>query len=139
MKNKAPLTIIELSLMLLVFALAAAFCLRAFLWADRESKNIVARDHAVLQAQNAVELLKSCDGDLNLLVSTVGGTVENTSWTLCFDENWKATESDHIYALQVTLHPGSSELLGTASVEVYQGDLCLTSLPAAWQKEVPHA
>jgi len=139
MKNKAPLTIIELTVMLLVFALAAALCLRAFLWADRESKNIVKLDQAVMQAQTAAELLKSCQGNLDLLVAAAGGVATDTDWVLHYDGQWRPTTIDSTYELRITLHPDNSEFLGTASVNVYQDNQCLTSLLAAWQKEVPHA
>ena len=50
MKGKTPLTLLELTVMLLVFALAAALCLQAFVWADRSSAR-VAREHRDAQAE----------------------------------------------------------------------------------------
>ena len=48
MKSKAPLMLMEQMVMLLVFALAAALCLQAFVKADEISKQAEARDRAVL-------------------------------------------------------------------------------------------
>ena len=58
MKNKAPLTMIEQVIMLLVFTLAAALCLQAFTAANQSSKAYAARDRAATQAQSTAEALK---------------------------------------------------------------------------------
>lgn len=59
MKNRATLTLMELLLMVLVFALAAAVCLQLFAAAGRLSGEISRQDQAVLLAQNAAEALKA--------------------------------------------------------------------------------
>ena len=53
MRSKAPLAMIEQTVMVLVFALAAALCLQVFVWCDRQSRDSAARDQAVLCAQSA--------------------------------------------------------------------------------------
>ena len=58
MKSRASLQLIEQLIMVLVFALAAALCLRAFAEADSIAARTACRDEAVLTAQNAAELLK---------------------------------------------------------------------------------
>ena len=40
MRSKAPLALVEQTLMILVFALAAALCLQAFVRADRLSREV---------------------------------------------------------------------------------------------------
>lgn len=65
MKNKSLLTVIELTVMILFFALAAAVCVKGFVWADQRSMRNAVRDYAVLQAECAAELLKSSRGDLS--------------------------------------------------------------------------
>ena len=63
MTNKAPLALIEQTVMLLIFSVAAALCLQAFAWANRISCENAARDEAVLQAQNIlVSVLSSACG-----------------------------------------------------------------------------
>ena len=64
MRTKAPLVMLEQVVMLLVFALAAALCLRAFVQADSMSKTNAARDEAMVQVQQAAEVVKHCRGDL---------------------------------------------------------------------------
>ena len=59
MKNKTSLVLMELTVMVLIFALAAAGCLRCFAWAKLSSREITLRDQAAVLAANAAELLKS--------------------------------------------------------------------------------
>ena len=64
MKNKASLVLMELLVMVLIFALAAAACLRCFVWTFQTSQEIGQQDRAVLLAQNAAEALKARSGDI---------------------------------------------------------------------------
>lgn len=86
MKNKAPLTLMEQTVMLLIFALAAALCLRAFVWADGRSSYNAKRDEAVNRAECAGEVLKSCRGDLEEAAELYGGTAKDTLWQVEYDD-----------------------------------------------------
>lgn len=59
MKSRASLVLMEQLIMVLVFALAAALCLRSFAKAEEISARTARRDEAVWIAQNAAELLKA--------------------------------------------------------------------------------
>ena len=59
MKNKGSLALMEMLLMLFVFAQAAAWCLQVFIKADIISKQINERDRAVFVAQNIAEFIKA--------------------------------------------------------------------------------
>ena len=59
MRSKSPLTLIELIIMIAVFALAAALCLRAFVWADLKSADNQERDRAVILAASTAEEIKA--------------------------------------------------------------------------------
>ena len=63
MKSKAPLVLMEQMVMLLVFALASALCLQAFVKSGDLSQRSAARDRAAVEAQNAAETLRSQSGD----------------------------------------------------------------------------
>jgi len=65
MKNKASLVLMELLVMVLIFALAAAACLRCFLWAAETSRETARQDRAVVLAQNAAEAIKATGGDFS--------------------------------------------------------------------------
>ncbi len=127
MKSKAPLTLMELLIMLLVFALAAAFCLQTFAAAHRISGESLRMDAAVTSAQNAAEMLKNCDGDFEKAAARLGGTWDGERWTLAFDDHT-------LYSVE---EETSLSLLGQAKLIVTDrnGEL-LYELPVSWQKEV---
>lgn len=72
MKNKAPLALMEILIMILVFAVASAVCLTSFVWADKESKTMELQNDAVLLVQNTAEALKFRKGDVDLALHDVG-------------------------------------------------------------------
>ena len=142
MKHKAPLTFMEQAVMLTVFALAAVLCLRAFVWSDETSKEIAARDEALLRAQTAAEVLKHSGGDVaraqTAAAELLGGSVEQGSWYLFYDENWDALpdRSGAAYVLSAREVPTEVESLSRAEVRVEAcGDreATLCALPIAWQ------
>lgn len=59
MKNKASFLLMELLVMVLIFALASAVCLRCFLWAANTAEETALQDRAVTLAQNAAEAIKA--------------------------------------------------------------------------------
>jgi len=138
MKNKVTLVLIELAVMLTVFALAAALCLNAFVWSDEISKNCEAQERALLHAQNAAEILKYTGGDLEEASNLLGGTVSGAQWTLLFDEEGQviAQKEKAVYDVLVEVTDSGHQLLGTALVTARrttdQKELfCIT---AAWQE-----
>lgn len=88
MRNKSTLVLIEHMVMLLVFALAAAVCLRMFALSGRLSRTYEATDRAVLVAQNAAERIKQ-SGIEGFVEQTGAKTEGGTVWSLFYDENWK--------------------------------------------------
>lgn len=59
MRSRASLSLMELLVMILVFALAAALCMQVFAYAQELSLETARRDEAVILAQNGAELLKA--------------------------------------------------------------------------------
>lgn len=120
MKNKTPLVLMELVIMLLVFAVAAGLCLRAFAGAERISRTGAEDDRAVAAAQNGAELTKFYAGDLETAAAERGGAWDGVSWRFTVDG----------CPVTVTLLHEESPYLGTAAVTA--GDIELT---VSWQKE----
>ena len=79
MRSKSPLALMEQVIMVLVFALAAALCLRVFVFSDLASTRNEAVDRAVLECQNAAETMKATglpvDKAQKELISRMGGTM----------------------------------------------------------------
>ena len=120
MRRKGTLPLLELSVMLLVFALAAALCLKAFLWADQTSRESAALDAAVLCAQNAAERLRA------------GMSGQERTF---YDADWNPTEENWTYCLKVTAQDSKLSYLKKAQVTVTDGaDRVLIALPVAWQE-----
>ena len=141
MRSKTPLALMEQVVMVLVFALAAALCLRAFALSDRLSREGELRDGAVLLAQNAAEVCKAGGGDWDYMETVLGGDALGYSWTVLYNERMEPVAAEEA-AYEVVVRPETAEApgLGRATVSVFEmdgGDL-LFQLPVAWQEEVQH-
>lgn len=139
MRSKAPLALMEQLIMVLVFALAAALCLRAFAAADSLSREKELRDRALAEGQSMAELAKSASGDLTLAAGLYGGTWDGERWVCFFDGAWNQTgaEEDAACRLEVVPQPGGNGL-GEARVSAWAPgeEEPLFSFPVAWQEEV---
>ena len=118
MKSRAPLALMEQAVMVLVFALAAALCLRAFVLADGISRRVEATDRAVLRA--AAEL---------------GGNLVGQRWIIPLDETWQETAGESAYTLTVQPVESDQPLLGRAQIDVAEKNgESLFSLEVCWQE-----
>lgn len=135
MKSRAPLALMEQTVMVLVFALAAALCLRAFALADGVSRQVEATDQAVLWAESAADTLKARNGDLAQAAEELGGSLDGQCWTISLDEDWQETADEPTYTLTAQLVESGQPLLGKAQIDVVQknGD-SLFSLEVCWQE-----
>lgn len=129
MKNKAPLSLMEQLVMLLVFALAAALCLQVFVLSDRLSRRYEAESLAVTQVQNAAEAVKASGGDLERCAALLGGTVEEGSWQLRYGPEQECLVTVRLLPVSVP-GLGSAEVSGTGE----DGEV-LFRVTVAWQEE----
>ena len=135
MRSRAPLALMEQTVMVLVFALAAALCLRAFVLADGISRQVEATDHAVLWAESAADTLKARKGDLARAAAELSGNFDGQCWTILLDENWRETAGEPTYTLTAQPIQSGQPLLGKAQIDVTEknGD-SLFSLEVCWQE-----
>lgn len=132
MKNKAPLTLMEQLTMILVFAIAAAVCLRLFMLANIMSENAASKEQAVAAVQNAAEALKLANGDFDQLAAEFGGERTDEGWQISYDENWDAATGKAAYAVKSYAFDNENPLLGSAHVsaedkngkQLYQITVC---------------
>ena len=133
MKNKAPLALMEQLIMILVFALAAALCLRLFVYSDQVSVNGAARDQAAAVVQNAAETLKAC-GDAEAGAQALDACREGEGWYIGYDEAWQVTREQPAY--RVVILPGEEDgFLGSAQVTAEDGEgESLFAVTVMWQE-----
>ena len=126
MRNKTPLALLEQILMLLIFALAAVICLRAFLWSDDTSRHSARRDDALIHAQTMAETVKAYGGDFAAAAAALHGTVEDGALVI--------EEED--YTLRAEKE-APAPYLGRAEIAAEVAGEVLFTLPVAWQEVSP--
>lgn len=149
-REKTPLVLMEQLAMLLVFALAAAVCLRIFVASDQLSRRLQERDHAALLCQNTAELLQSNGGDVEDALTQVSGAApgqrEGFGYFASYGPGWSEFVPDRIrsasYTLQVRELDGGVPGLGRAEIQAYRwrsGEMeSLFRLETAWQEVTEH-
>ncbi len=139
-RSKAPLAMMEQMVMLLVFALAAALCLQAFVKSDEMSKRGEARDRAVTLCQNAAELIRQSGGNFNKVAEQLDLEFgQGSTMYRDYDENWEPLPLNEkgAYTLSISGDYDTIKGLGKASVSLWSEDFgVLFELPVAWQEEV---
>ena len=133
MRNKSILVLIEHMVMLLVFALAAAVCLRIFALSDKLSRTYEDTDRAVLAAQNAAELIKQ-NGIEGFTEQTGARADGENNWAVFYDENWElSSEESGEFVLKVIGTEASGYLFrAEVIVSMHEGEE-LFRLPVATQ------
>lgn len=136
MNRKSVLQLIELLIMVLIFAIAACICIRCFVYADTLSREQENKTMAIQVAQNAAELLKANAGDLERAAANMGGYCEDGKWYVPMDDAWNVIpQLEHsAFLLTVTLHAETDLPMGTALVQVAQGEKTLVEFTVAWQE-----
>ena len=127
MRSKAPLALIELTVMLLVLYIAAALCLQAFVRSQEVSRENAHRDAALTHIQSAAEVLKHCGGDYEAAAQRHGGSWDGSVWVIHEDG----------YTVRAVPQAAASAYLGMAALEVSWEETVLASLEVCWQ-EVPY-
>ena len=136
MKSKAPLSLMEQVIMILVFSLASAICLQGFSVANRISHSQENRNQAALVAQNYAELLKYHSGDYETADLSSSGYWDNFSYHISYDDTWTATTKKATYSLVATPLESDNNLLGNAKIQVCSGRHILFEIDIAWQEVV---
>lgn len=126
MKSKAPLALMEQMVMLLVFALAAALCLQAFVKSDQISLRSQNRSNAALAAQNVAEVIRYNGGSLEYALTETanrqgGSYLENEGLVIAYDEEWKVSAENQAYFLTVQDIPAAEEGLHKVLIKVVSG------------------
>ena len=144
-KSKAPLVMLEQMVMLLVFALAAALCLQAFVKSDAVSRESEARDRAALLCQSMAEELRTNGGSSSKAARAVLGdfTINTGRLLIPLNEDMTAYTGaglpyeDAPYLLEVYAPSYQAPGLDGADIHIMTHDgEDLFSLEVLWQAEV---
>ncbi len=148
MKQKTSLVLMEQMVMLLVFALAAAVCLQAFVTADRLSRQSEARDQAIVLVQSAAEVIRHYGGDtahaLSAAANTLGGHYEQGVWQMRCDKDGKPVTFDsaeyfyYLKAEEVSIDMLSNMTAVRITAEMVndkEEEVFLFEVKVAWQLE----
>lgn len=100
MKTKSALSssgmfLCELLIAILVFAVAAAVCVRIFVFANFTATDSSTLNHAVIAAQNGAECFKATGGDLSEAAKLLGTAGNGNAITIYMDQNWKSTNDEN--------------------------------------------
>lgn len=122
MRTKTPLVLMELLVMVLVFALTAVTCLRLFVLSDELSRQYADTDRAVLEAQTAAERMKH--GSLDEYLEAHGAVYADGTWQLAYDADWNAIPqtAPAAYYLSVTYEDSGHIYLWSANIQVSTAD-----------------
>lgn len=146
MRSKAPLTLMEQMVMLLVFALAAGLCLQAFVRSNAVSEQGDVRDQAVAAVQSAAEAIRHSGGDVEHALSQAAellgadyaqGTL---TWNYTLDNGRESAPDPHPPILEAWGLESNAPGLAKAAVRVSQGDspTAVFEIEIAWQEAIVH-
>ncbi len=124
MKNKTFLPLLEQMIMILIFAIAAAFCLQGFAAANQISKRQAVLTGAVVAVQNTAEILKDSKGDYEQTADILSGTV--------IDHQLHIQTED--YTLIASPIEEESLYLSSSEIQVIYEMETLYSLTVSWQE-----
>ena len=148
MRSKAPLLLMEQMVMLLVFALAAALCLQAFVKSDSISSESEQRDRAITLCQSVAEVIQH-DGGVEAALTRLHGEIyeQDGVYSSFYDGDWNYNWSEPrcgtgapecVYRLEVRPVDSGVDGLGRAQVNAVaiKSETVIFTLDVSWQTEV---
>ena len=105
-RSKSLMLLLEITVMILIFAFCAAVCLSLFASARRISKEADEATSAAMWAQSTAEVYKSAGGDLQRTAALIGATASGDTLELGLDADWQVGGS--VYTLRLTGDHGAA-------------------------------
>lgn len=120
--GKSSLVLMVQLIMLLIFAVAAAACLRIFVISYSSSAEGEEKVLAMFRAQEVAETIKSLDGDLDAARAALGGSEIDgeTGFAVYYDADMSRVGKDgsHDFAVIVLPIDSKNPYLGVADISV---------------------
>ena len=110
-RSKSTLFLIEQIIVIAVFAICAAACVRILTAAYFTANDTQATSHAVLRAESAAEVFKATSGDVDAIASVLGGTSGTAAdgvagVAVYYDSSWQiSNEGNASYHLGLAIYP----------------------------------
>ena len=118
MKNKAPLMLMEIMILMLVFAFATALCIKAFVKSDEISRRSEARDNAVIIVENVAERLRNNGGDLAKTAMELDADLNGNTIVINYDKYTHKTDNVSEYQMKAELCSAKMKGMGEARISV---------------------
>ena len=135
MRNKTFLPMMEQMCVILFFSIVAAICLQGFSTAHHTSRTQQEKDQAVVAVQNAAEVMKHTQGNLEEAARLLGGNCDGAVVTVRLNAQWQVTTGDDgVYLLRIDPAASGESLLGRAQVGLLAGEKVIFSLNVSWQE-----
>ncbi len=117
--SKSGLFLMELILVILLFAISAAICLQMFTYASLTVQKAENLSDATLVARSGAECYQATTGDLTQVSSILGGTVEGDTLTVGYDNQWNSVSDHPQYEMTLTAEGSKADI---AVVEIGESD-----------------
>lgn len=125
-RSKSPLALMEQVIMVLIFALAAAICVQAFVTARSLSIQSKTKDKAMEICQNVAEEYKA-------------GQPDSAPEDVCYNEEWQVDTKAVAYRVQYFVeNENEYHICGRLVVMDEQKKKAVCQLRLAWQKGGSH-
>lgn len=123
--SKSGLFLLELMVVIGLFAFCAAVCLQLFAYANATAQQAQALSQATLMARSGAACYQVSDGQEDTMAAILGGTVTQEGIVVGYDQDWQPTDQTPTYTLSVHQQDG------VAIIVVWQQDVALYTLEAS--------
>lgn len=100
-RSKLPLFLMEVVIMLLVFALSASVCLKVFAEGKKIATESCELDKACMEVQKVAEYWQSTKGNPQETARLMQAEINGDGFEVFYDEEWSPTEKAGIFTLSM--------------------------------------
>lgn len=108
--SKTPLFLMEVVIMLLVFAISASICLKVFVEGNRISQESYNLDQACRQTQKAAEYWQSTNGDIKETAHLLQASIDGNKLDLFYDGEWNPVWAENRFVLSMKVAGARAEI-----------------------------
>lgn len=102
-RSKTPLFLMEVVIMLLVFAISSSICLKVFVEGKSISEDSYNLDKACWETQKAAEYWQYTKGNMAETAELLQASLKGNELQLFYDENWNLTKKAASFTLTMEM------------------------------------